>query len=309
MFIRLFPLWLLFCTGLALYHPPLVVWFKGDLIPLGLGMIMLGMGLTLTFADFERIFRLPTRVLAGFVIQYTVMPLCGFLLAHAISLPLPLATGLILVACCPGGTASNVIAFLARADVPLSVTLTALSTLLAALITPAWTYVLTDTQIDVSFTQMSLSTATVVVLPVLLGLLCNAFLPALGAHLQKIAGPVAVVFICLIVASITAQNQDAIFQAALPIFFAALCLHALGFAAGYALMWLLFRNHADGAIVARTVSIETGMQNSGLAVFLALKHFSDPLTALPGALSSVIHSLIGSALAWHWSRKTVYGSG
>lgn len=284
------------------------MWFRGDLIPFGLGMIMLGMGLTLTFADFARILRLPSRVLAGFAIQYTVMPICGYLMARAMSLPLPLATGLILVACCPGGTASNVVAFLARADVPLSVTLTALSTLLAALLTPAWTYLLTDTRIAVSFVQMSLSTATVVVLPVLTGLFCNALFPAVGRRLNRVAAPLAVLFVCLIVASITGQNQEAIFTSAWPIFVAALGLHSLGFAVGYLLMWILFHSHPGVQSDARTVSIETGMQNSGLAVFLALKHFPDPLTALPGALSSVVHSVIGSTLAWIWSRKTVYES-
>jgi len=142
-----FPVWVLAGSLLALLHPPLFTWFRGPLITAGLGVIMLGMGLTLRVEDFRGVARYPRQVLLGVVLQYTVMPGLGWSLGYLFDLPAPFAVGLILVACCPGGTASNVIAFLARANVPLSVTMTTCSTLLAAVMTPSLTTWLAESHI------------------------------------------------------------------------------------------------------------------------------------------------------------------
>lgn len=144
-----FPLWALLASLLALYEPTLFTWFTGPLITIGLGVIMLGMGLTLEFEDFRRVSTRPRVVVLGLVLQYTVMPLLGWGIGLAFGLPAPFAVGLILVACCPGGTASNVVTYLARADVPLSVTMTACSTLAAAAMTPSLTALLAGSRVDV----------------------------------------------------------------------------------------------------------------------------------------------------------------
>ena len=137
-----FPLWVLICSALALVRPKLFTWFSGSLITVGLGIIMLSMGMTLGFDDFRRIGRERSRVLPGVLLQYSVMPALGWSLGYLLALPTPFAVGLVLVSCCPGGTASNVISYLAKADVALSVTMTVLSTLLAALMTPTLTALL-----------------------------------------------------------------------------------------------------------------------------------------------------------------------
>jgi BASS family bile acid:Na+ symporter len=294
-----FPLWVLAGSLLALWHPPLFTWFSGPLITGGLAVIMLGMGLTLEASDFRRIAGRKRLVLLGAGLQYTVMPAIGWTTARVFDLPGPFAVGLILVACCPGGTASNVVTYLARADVPLSVTMTAVSTIVAAVMTPALTTMLASSRIDVPAAGLFTSTVQVVILPVVAGLLMKRWLPGVTRLVLPAAPLAAVLMITLIVASIIGAGRAEILSAGLRLVLAVFTLHAAGFGLGYTLSRIL---RAD-VQAARTVSIEVGMQNSGLGVVLARQNFSSPLVAIPSAISSLFHSLIASALAGVWRRR------
>ena len=293
-----FPLWVLVASGLALLRPDLFTWFSGPLIPVGLGIIMLSMGMTIGFDDFRRIGQERGSVLPGVALQYTLMPALGWSLAKLFDLPTPFAVGLILVSCCPGGTASNVIAFLARADVALSVTMTAVSTLLAVLMTPALTQALAGSHVDVPAGGLLLDTVQVVVLPVVAGALIKWRFPVASQRILPVAPLVAVVAITLIAASVIGSGRQQVLEAGPRLIGAVFCLHVGGFALGYLAGRLFLRRE----LAARTVSIEVGMQNSGLGVVLAQQNFANPLVALPCAISAVVHSLVGSAAAAMWRR-------
>ena len=291
-----FPLWLLLASGAALVRPELFTWFSGPLIPIGLGIIMLSMGMTVGFEDFRRIGRERTSVLPGVALQYTLMPLLGLGLGWLFDLPLPFAAGLILVSCCPGGTASNVITFLARADVALSVTMTTASTLLAVLMTPALTALLAGNRIDVPAGGLLLDTVQVVVLPVLAGAFLKSRFPAACRRMLPVAPLVAVATIVLIAASVIGGGREQVIEAGPRLILAVTCLHAGGFALGYGVARLLLGREQ----AARTAAIEVGMQNSGLGVVLAQQNFVNPLVAIPSAISAVMHSVVGSVAAAIW---------
>ncbi|MEM7156681.1 MAG: bile acid:sodium symporter family protein [Myxococcota bacterium] len=297
--VSLFPVWVLAASIVALVHPPAFTWFRGPFITIGLGLIMLGMGLTLTVEDFGRVVRAPRPILLGVALQYTVMPALGYGIGVAMGLPRELAVGLVLVACCPGGTASNVIAFIARADVALSVSMTAVSTMLAVAATPVLTTVLVGSRVEVDPLGLFMSTVQVVLLPVGLGLVLRRFAGRMSARIVPVAPVVAVVAIVLIVASIIGAGRAQIMASGLRLVGAVALMHALGFAAGYGLCRAL----GQAIPVARTVSIEVGMQNSGLGVVLARNNFASPMVAIPAAISSLFHSLIGSVLAGYWRRR------
>jgi BASS family bile acid:Na+ symporter len=296
--VNAFPLWVLLASLLALWRPAIFTWFSGSSITVGLAIIMLGMGLTLETADFGRVLRHRRLVALGVTLQYTIMPLTGWGIARIFDLPTPFAVGLILVSCCPGGTASNVVSYLARADVPLSVAMTAISTLLAAVMTPTLTALLASSRIDVPATGLFLSTVQVVIVPVVVGLMMRRWAPRLTAAVLPAAPLVAVLMITLIVASIIGAGRDDILTAGVRLVAAVFTLHAAGFAMGYGAARLATADRA----AARTVSIEVGMQNSGLGVVLARQNFASPLVAIPSAISSLFHSLIASALAGLWRR-------
>lgn len=293
-----FPLWVVAFSALALVEPAWFTWFSGPWIVWGLAVIMLGMGLTLTIDDFRSVLRMPRAVALGFIAQFTIMPLLGWTLGRVFALETPYAVGLILVACCPGGTASNVVAYLARANVCLSVVMTMCSTFAAVFMTPLLTSWLAGTLVKVDAWGLFLSTFQVVVLPVLLGLWANRTAPNLVRRTQLALPLLSVLVIALICASIIGGSSAAIKASAARLIGAVFSLHAGGFALGYVIARLTGWNRT----VARTVSIEVGMQNSGLGVVLARRHFVDPLTAVPCAISSVFHSVIGSVLAgwWRW---------
>ena len=295
-----FPVWVLVACGLALVEPPLFTWFRGDAIVIGLAVIMLGMGITLTLDDFARVATRPATVAAGFLAQFVIMPTAGWLVATALGLDTPFAVGLMLVACCPGGTASNVVTYIARADVALSVLMTTCTTLGAVVLTPLLTKLLAGRLVEVDAWGLFLSTLQVVVLPVAAGVAINRFLPRVVRAVMPVAPLVSVVTIALVCGSIIGQNAAAVRSSGPQILLAVVLLHAIGFGVGYLFARLLGYDR----IVARTVSIEVGMQNSGLGVVLAQKHFpAEPLTAVPCAISSVIHSVIGSLLAGWWRRS------
>ena len=295
-----FPLWVLIASVLALWRPGLFTWFTGPLLTIGLAVIMLGMGLTLGLEDWRRVVNRRVSLGTGVVLQYTVMPALGWTLAWLYALPTPFAVGLILVSCCPGGTASNVICFLGRLDVALSVAMTATSTLLAVVMTPLLTAWLAGSRVDVPAGGLLLSTVQVVVLPLAAGALMNRWTPRLTARILPGAPLAAVAMIALIVASIIGAQRDTILEAGARLPLAVASLHAGGFLFGYASARLL-GNHAH---TARTVSVEVGMQNSGLGVVLARQNFADPLVAIPSAISSLFHSLIASLLAALWRHSS-----
>ena len=296
-----FPVWVLAFSVISLFEPALFTWFSGPRIVWGLAVIMLGMGLTLTFDDFRAVGRMPKAVALGFAAQFTIMPALGWMLGKAFQLETPFAVGLILVSCCPGGTASNVVAYLARANVCLSVVMTMCSTFAAVIMTPLLTSWLAGTLVDVDEWGLFKTTFQVVVIPVLVGAWLNRRAPNLVRRTQAGLPLVSVIVIALICASIIGANAVAVQNAALSLLGALFFLHVLGFVLGYFVARLM----GSSVIVARTASIEVGMQNSGLGVVLARKHFVDPLTAVPCAISAVFHSVIGSLIAGWWRLRVV----
>jgi len=292
-----FPLWVLAACTLALFQPASFTWFRGDAIVVGLAVIMLGMGITLSLDDFARVATRPTTVAAGFLAQFLIMPTAGWLVATLLGLETPFAVGLILVACCPGGTASNVVTYIARADVALSVIMTTCTTLGAVVLTPLLTKLIAGRLVEVDAWGLFLSTLQVVVLPVAVGVAINRFLPGVVRAVLPVAPLVSVITIALVCASIIGQNAAAILASGPRLLAAVVLLHGLGFGVGY----IFARLFGYDRTVSRTISIEVGMQNSGLGVVLAQKHFpTEPLTAVPCAISSVVHSVIGSLLAGWW---------
>lgn len=294
---NLFPLWVLAAGGLAMIHPSWFAWFSGPWITWGLAVIMLGMGITLYVDDFRRVARRPGLVAIGFVAQYLIMPSLGWIIARVLQLEPALAVGLILVACCPGGTASNVVTFIARGDVALSVLMTMCSTLAAVIMTPVLTRLLAGAYVPVDFWGLLLGTVQVVLAPVAVGILLHHFLPRVVGAVLPVAPLVSVVVIALICGSIIGSNATALRAAAGTLLAAVTLLHAGGFGLGYAFA-TLFRCEVR---FRQTISIEVGMQNSGLGAVLARNNFPElALAPLPAAISATLHSIIGSLLAAWW---------
>ena len=298
--IRLFPVWALLFSALAVWQPTLFTPLKAGIIPL-LMLIMFGMGMTLTLSDFARVWQQPAVIGLGVALQFIIMPLAAWLIGHGLQLQSALFIGLVLVGASPGGTASNVICYLARGNVALSISLTLGSTLLAILFTPVLTWLYVGRQVPVPVFDMLLNVLQIIAAPVLIGATINSLA---GQYVHKVQGffPwISVAAIVLIIAIIVALNTDRLLQIG-PLLLLAVILHnTLGLAGGY-LFARLFRYDT---VTARTLAIEVGMQNSGLAVALALKYFpaSGALAALPGALFSIWHNLSGSILAAWWSRS------
>ncbi|BDA50328.1 probable sodium/metabolite cotransporter BASS1, chloroplas [Coccomyxa sp. Obi] len=293
---NLFPLWLVLGATAALVHPPSLTWFKREYTTQGLALTMMAMGTTLTLDDFAQVVQRPWLVALGATLQYTIMPLMGFAVSQLLKLPLPYAVGICLVASCPGGVASNVVTFLARADVPLSVAMTTVSTLSAVVATPALTQLLVGHLVPVNAGSLLLSTLQVVLVPIALGSFLNWALPRAMARFSPFAPLLASAMTVLVSASIVAQNAAAVRIAGPRLILAVALLHAGGFALGYGVSKLLGVKERQ----ARTNSIEVGMQNSALGAVLATLHFADPLTAIPAAISATMHSLLGSTLAGFW---------
>jgi len=295
--IRLFPLWAIFLSVIAFFNPAPFIELKVIIIPL-LAIIMFSMGLTLNIIDFKRALAMPKLIFTGLLLQYCIMPLTALLIARVLQLDPAMTIGMILVGACPGGTASNVITYLAKGNVALSISLTSLSTLLAIVLTPAITLLIADASIDVPAGNMLTSIFYIVILPVASGLTINHYfsrqLKAITPHLPLLA----ILAIVLIIAIITALNIEQFAQLGGTILLAVILHNAAGLFLGYSGAKLLGYPVKE----CRTLAIEVGMQNSGLAVALAIKHFS-VAAALPGAIFSIWHNLSGSALAFFWSKK------
>lgn len=279
----------------ALAWPSAFSWYTDTLIRVGLGIIMLGMDLTLTLDDFRRVFVIPFALLGGVALQFAVMPLLGWGIGHWMELPRDMAVGLVLVACCPGGTASNVVTFLARANVALSVSMTAISTTLAVVLTPLLTKFYVGERVPVDALGLLQSILVIVILPVVAGITINHFFGRAAKRIAAVSPFVSVLFIILIVGYILSLNRDSILENWQTLVAATLLLHLGGFGLGYGLA----RAMKLDELSSRTVSIEVGMQNSGLGTALAKAHFT-ALTAVPCAVSAVMHCILGSIAAGIW---------
>ena len=285
-----FPFLVIVFSILSLYNPNLFIWFSGDLITYGLAGIMLGMGLTLKIGDFNEVLKSPLWLLIGLVLQFTIMPFFGWLLGVLFNLPPYFAVGLILVSCCPGGTASNVIVYLSKTNVALSVAMTTCSTIFAIFLTPLLTAYFSGSYLDVDAWGLFFSTLKVVLLPVGIGLSLNILSSRVTNILKPFSPPIAVILITLIVASIIGQGKDIILSSGLSLVFSIMILHLIGFIIGFIVSYMLTNNKT----ISKTISIEVGMQNSGLGVVLARENFINPATAIPSAISSLVHSIYGS---------------
>jgi BASS family bile acid:Na+ symporter len=300
-FTNLYPVWLVGTAVVAFVHPPVLLWFSGQWILWALSAAMLGMGLTLSIADFRGLLKMPGACALGFASQYTLMPLIGWLVAWALKMEPGFAVGIILVASCPGGMASNMITFLAGANVALSVVLTMVSTLLAFIATPLWTSALAGQYVPVDAWGLCKSTMQAVVAPVVIGVLCNWRFPRTVAKIACFGPAVAVVALSMITGGIVAVAAPQMAANFGKLVLAALLLHVLGFGLGYLVSKVLRYPET----VARTVSIEVGMQNSGMAAMLAKLHFAaQPLAAVPAVFSGVMQNILGSLLASWWKSRT-----
>jgi BASS family bile acid:Na+ symporter len=285
---------------LALAFPEVVGHLKPSLINPLLGVIMFGMGLTLKVEDFRVVFTRPKDVLVGCLAQFTVMPLLAFALSRLFGLDEALTIGVILVGCCPGGTASNVITYLAKGDLALSVGMTATSTLLAPLLTPLLVLLLVGETVDVNVVGMLLSILWVVILPIVLGLLVKRLLPKATEHATIYLPAVSTVAICLIVMIVIAANAHKLLAGGWIVILVVMLHNILGLTVGYLIGLLLKMTPAK----RRAISVEVGMQNSGLASSLATLHFAAfPMATVPGAIFSVWHNISGAVVARFFARQ------
>ena len=313
---NLFALWTILGTIWAWLMPDHFVWVAdGSVRPFGqplvsvlLGVIMLGMGITLSFDDFRRVLAMPRGVAAGVILQFTIMPLTGMALANLLGLAPGLAVGLILVSCCPGGTASNVVTYLARANLALSVTMTMASTLIAIALTPLLTGWLAGVFVEIDRASLFREMVAIVLVPVVAGVLLNRYFPRLTQVASTYSPLLSVLTVVLIVGGIIARSKPLIEANFGILIVSVVLLHASGFGLGY-LLAHLFRL---GVPEQRTIAIEVGMQNSGLGATLASSpsfaaQFPSLLQAalapVPSAISAVCHVLFGSMLAAIWRRS------
>lgn len=285
-----------FGASVAAWHwPQPFIESKGAIVPL-LGLIMLSMGLTLTFDDFRQVAKRPKAISAGVFLQYLFMPLCAFIVSRALGLPAGLSAGMVLVGACPGGTASNVVCYLAGGDVAMSIALTASSTLLSVAATPVLTWLYAGQSVPVPVWNMVVSIFKIVFLPVSAGVLLNTLASRWIGPIKGLLPALSILAISFIIGIVMALNRHNI-ETMSALTAAAVILHNLsGLAAGYGITRLAGWDERT----CKTIAIEVGMQNSGLAVALAVKYFS-AAAAIPGALFSLWHNLSGSLLAAYWS--------
>jgi len=294
---KTFSFWVVLFACFGFFAPQLFTPYKNWIAPL-LGIVMFGMGLTLSAADFREVFRRPRDVAIGVVGHYLIMPGIAYVLALALRLPPDIAVGVILVGCCPSGTASNVMTFLARGDVALGVSIASVSTLIAPLATPALVSLLAGQWMDINAGSLFTDIVQVVIVPIALGLVVKTLFGRWATAGVQALPLVSTLTIVLIVAIVVALNRPKLLTNGLLILAAVVLHNLLGFALGY----LFARAFGMNAAKRRAVLFETGMQNSGLGAALAAAHFS-PLAAVPSAVFSVWHNLSGSALAAWFARK------
>ena len=290
---KTFALWVIIAGILGFVFPDV---FKpiGSWIAILLGVMMFGMGLTLTTADFREIFRRPKDVFVGILAQFLIMPLAAFVLCKAFALPPDLAVGLMLLGCVPGGTASNLVTFLARGDVALSVTITSCTTLLAPLVTPALMYFFANQWIAINPTAMFLSIVQVILLPIAAGVVVHKVFGKKADQASVVLPFVSVATAVVIIAAVVAATRGQFLSAGLTVFAVVALQNAFGMALGFA-AGKVFRMDLPKC---KCLCFEVGMQNSALGVALASVHFAaSPMTALPSAIGALWHNITGPVVA------------
>ena len=284
---------------MTLFVPQTGLWVSLSWINYLLMIIMFGMGLTLKLEDFKLVFTRPKDVIIGCVAQFTIMPLLAFILCKLFNLDVALMTGVVLVGACPGGTSSNVITYLSKGDVALSVSMTSINTFLAPVLTPLITNLLLSATVTVDTVAMFISIINIVIIPILLGFIINKFFGIFTQKVIKILPIVSVIGICMAVASVISHNAEKILSTGLIIFTIVILHNVLGFACGFGLGKILKFNIPK----TKAISLEIGMQNSGLATSLANSSFSSlAMATVPGAIFSVWHNISGSILASIFNR-------
>ena len=303
MITRLFPVWAILLSVTAFFAPGLFAGGKPAIIPL-LAVVMFGMGMTLKWEHFREVVREPRVILIGVLLQFLIMPLSAFVISSVLGLTVAFTAGMVLVGSSPGGTASNVITFLAGGNVALSITLTMTSTLIAVVMTPLLTLLYLHQMVAVPFWSMLWSVFQIVFVPVVAGTTINTLFGKKLESIRSVFPLISTVAIVLIIAIIVAMNQSKLAGIGLMLVAAVLLHNASGLLFGYSIpKWLGYDEQT-----CRTLSIEVGMQNSGLGVALAVKYFS-AAAALPGAIFSIWHNLSGSLLAGHWNARPVEEQG
>lgn len=284
----------LLLAALSLFIPKSGLWISLKWVNYLLMIVMFGMGLTLRLEDFKLIFIRPRDILLGCASQFIIMPALAFFLSKIFGLDAALMAGVILVGTCPGGTSSNVITYLSKGDVALSVGMTSVNTLLAPLLTPAITYLLLRTTVHVDMLAMFLSIVKVVIVPIGLGFVINKFFGTFTQKLVKILPLISVVAICMIVMTVVSHNAEKILSTGALVFLVVILHNLSGYGCGFALGKLLRLPAAK----TKALSVEIGMQNSGLATSLAATAFPNlAMATVPGAIFSVWHNISGSILA------------
>lgn len=294
----IFPLAAFIASVFAYWQPELLVGLKGWIIPL-LMLVMLGMGLTLHWQDFKKVWGLKKVVLVGVALQFLIMPLTAYALAKGLALSNELLIGMVLVGVTAGGTASNVITFLAKGNVALSVSMTIISTLLAIILMPFLASMYIGTMVEVPKLDMFITLLQIIIVPVLVGMAIRVWLRKYIFWLSLFSAQFSMFAIVCIIAIVVALNSGNVANLALPLLLAVILHNLIGLLSGYWITkWMGYNS-----IIARTVGIEVGMQNSGLSVALALKFFT-PLSALPGAIFSLWHNVSGIFFALYFSHKS-----
>lgn len=288
---KTFALWALIFALLAFLFPNIFKQFA-PCIPYLLGIVMFGMGITLTFNDFSEVIKHPKSVIIGVIGQFVIMPSIAFLLAKNFALPPDLAIGVILVGSCPGGTSSNVMTYLAKGNTALSVACTTISTLLAPIITPAIFYVLASQWLDINTSAIFISVLKMVLFPIFLGLIIRNIFKNRITEISQTMPLLSVISIALILSTVVALSKERIIESGLLIFGVVVLHNILGYLFGFTLAKALKLNNYD----SKAISIEVGMQNSGLGAALAAAHFN-PIAAVPSAVFSFWHNISGPILA------------
>ncbi|PAF54246.1 sodium transporter [Helicobacter sp. 13S00482-2] len=286
-------------SGLALFFPTYFLFIKPILINPLLGLIMFGMGLSIKMQDFKLLLKKPKEVIIGVIAQFVVMPFLAFVLVKVFVLPVEIAIGVILVGSSPGGTSSNVITYLSKGDVALSVAITSCTTFLAPIMTPLLIYILAGESIQIDMFGMFYSIVQVVIVPIALGAIVHKFFPNFADLMQGVLPLISTIGIVAIIVSIVSRNSASLLSSS----FIIVLIVALHNLFGYLLGFIIGKVTKQPLAKIKAISIEVGMQNSGLAASLAVTHFAIyPLASLPAAIFSVWHNISGGILASIYSK-------
>lgn len=294
--IQLFPVWAVALSAIAFFNPALFTGLKGAIIPL-LTIIMLAMGLTLKVSDFYNVMQKSGAVATGVILQFSVMPVVALGISVLLGFDANLTVGMVLVGCVAGGTASNVMCFLAKGDVALSITMTAVSTLLGVVCTPLLVELLAGRVVDIPMSAMMMNLLKIVLAPVVLGVILNSLFQRQIQKMKSVLPLISMIAIVVIIAAIVALNAGKLAEIGPMVFFAVVLHNSIGLSLGY----LIPKQLGFDESVCRTMAFEVGLQNSGLAVALAMKFFA-PAAAIAGSIFSIWHNVSGSVLATYWRR-------